>query len=421
LRDASHYHGQAWMWRRIAMTIDEMVAIAKYADGKLHANRLPNGDFSHDLAAQLSDPFTALQMAPQLVPGRGLVAPLETQDLPHSWEGRAKLKPWAYATTVAIPHLNTPEILTTCLQLLQLQTIRPYVLIIDTGSGEAVRSQLERMRSDSVEVHYVRGHGYIHSSGAVALAMDLAFAHCLTDLLVSTHTDVFLKRRDSLAWLIGQCSEQVPVVGPEMSPRDDPRWQGCVSHTFTAWHMPTMRRIRANWNFKGWYEAEGVPPRPTTGFPDTEQPINRCLQQAGVKPTLIGRDTNAELQRTEYFDHARTLTGARTYYAKGAAQLAMIEAYTAVALADAKQRIATWTEGGPSLLQKAANFAGAVVNHVATGMQPATPEVQASRLAICASNECGYHDRGKCLHKDCGCNLQAKAGWAEQACPIGKW
>lgn len=76
----------------------------------------------------------------------------------------------------------------------------------------------------------------------------------------------------------------------------------------------------------------------------------------------------------------------------------------------------------PGLLQKVLNFGKAVVQHVATGMKLATPEEKARRLAICEG--CApYWDakNQRCNHKDCGCNLQAKAGWADQKCPVGKW
>jgi hypothetical protein len=72
----------------------------------------------------------------------------------------------------------------------------------------------------------------------------------------------------------------------------------------------------------------------------------------------------------------------------------------------------------PPLLTRAVNFAGAVVAHVAAGLPTADPATKAARLAVCggcerfiAPNSCAV----------CGCNLDAKAGWAEQECPEGKW
>jgi hypothetical protein len=77
---------------------------------------------------------------------------------------------------------------------------------------------------------------------------------------------------------------------------------------------------------------------------------------------------------------------------------------------------------GPSLAQKAVNFAGAVAGHVAAGMPEVTIAQRDGRLAICRSNQCGlYVEGGTCKHTKCGCNLAEKARWADQACPLGLW
>lgn len=76
----------------------------------------------------------------------------------------------------------------------------------------------------------------------------------------------------------------------------------------------------------------------------------------------------------------------------------------------------------PGMVQKAVNFVGAVLQHAAAGMPAAPDDVKAARLAICRSNRCGLYREGDiCGHSSCGCNLVAKAGWADQACPLGLW
>lgn len=55
-----------------------------------------------------------------------------TVDAP--WEGLCQTKPWEYEITAAIPCLNTSETLPICIELLRLQTNRPFILLIDTGS-----------------------------------------------------------------------------------------------------------------------------------------------------------------------------------------------------------------------------------------------------------------------------------------------
>ncbi len=71
----------------------------------------------------------------------------------------------------------------------------------------------------------------------------------------------------------------------------------------------------------------------------------------------------------------------------------------------------------PTLLEKVASFAGAVVEHVATGMRKASAEEQARRLAIC--RECPLNEAGQCTV--CGCperGVELRTSWAEQACPL---
>lgn len=77
----------------------------------------------------------------------------------------------------------------------------------------------------------------------------------------------------------------------------------------------------------------------------------------------------------------------------------------------------------PGLIERAVSFAGAVVEHVATGMHRATPEQVEARLAIC--RECEFYDAERVRCRKCGCGLAGdllgKATWAEQSCPVGKW
>lgn len=87
----------------------------------------------------------------------------------------------------------------------------------------------------------------------------------------------------------------------------------------------------------------------------------------------------------------------------------------------------TRIEPGPSLMQRAANFGSAAIQHVAAGMPESTPEQQAERLAICETSgpngtacELMTPER-TCRHKSCGCQLDRKAAWLDQHCPIGKW
>lgn len=79
--------------------------------------------------------------------------------------------------------------------------------------------------------------------------------------------------------------------------------------------------------------------------------------------------------------------------------------------------------GGPSLLQKAKNFAAAAAAHVAAGMPRCTQEQIDARFAIC--QQCEHFDGRACMK--CGCPVVrekafvSKLAWAGEKCPVGKW
>jgi hypothetical protein len=79
----------------------------------------------------------------------------------------------------------------------------------------------------------------------------------------------------------------------------------------------------------------------------------------------------------------------------------------------------------PNILQKAINFAGALVKHTAAGFAEVTPEQQEERLKICESCEFKTPSVGlevkSCICGKCGCPLFKKTAWATSKCPIDKW
>lgn len=274
------------------------------------------------------------------------VAPLGTVDCRPKHEGRAQRKPWDYPVTVAIPHLDTPELLHSVVALHRLQSTRPYMVVVDTGSSEATCRRLEAMRAEDLEIHFVRSNGYRHSSAPVTTAMDVAFAVCHTNYLFCTHADVFPRRRDLLAWLIAQCGEETPAVGWEMSPRAGiDHWRGTLSHTATLLWMPTMWMIGASWSMDRWYASNPITPAVRNGWPDTETSLEACFRDWSVRKKIIGPETNFERQQTEWWDHARSITSLRVH-APGSAQTAAAEAYTSEALAEAQARVQRWEADG---------------------------------------------------------------------------
>jgi hypothetical protein len=316
----------------------------------------------------------------------GFLAPLSgrgRQDMP--WQGTLAKKPWDYRITAVIPHLETPEPLRACIELLRLQTERPYLMVIDTGSTPPVREELEAMRAEDLEIHYLAAHGYLRSSEAVAVAQDLAMALCRTEFLFCTHADCFLRRRDYLEWLMGRCgapqspkskvqspkpSETVsqngagvrkkgagnqqseisthqsaisPAVGYQMSPRDwlTDQWEGMVSHTATLLHMPTMHRIGASWSLERASEEFGLPRSAFSSWPDTETCLNLVMRKAGIAPLLIGREENYKRQVDENVDHVRSFPGSLVYSPEYHQRA---RGWMDTALEEAKERAAAWSE-----------------------------------------------------------------------------
>jgi hypothetical protein len=272
-----------------------------------------------------------------------LVAPAGTMG-ENRWEGSVPRKPWQYPASACLPHLDTPDLLELAVALLRLQTVPPYLLVIDTGSSPAVCERLESMRAVDLEVHFIRGHGYQHSSGPVATALDLAHALCRTDYLYHTHCDVFLKRRDYLEWLLSQCSPECPAVGYEMSERSwaTEDWRGMVSHTATMLHVPTLRRLGTCWNMEYAYELANWTGRNASGWPDTETGFNLILRAKGVVPRLIGRERNFEVSEDHNLTHVRSAPGMRIYRCGPPGYREAQPALLKRALAEGWQRVQEW-------------------------------------------------------------------------------
>lgn len=270
------------------------------------------------------------------------------------WEGVVAKKPWEYRVTAAICHLDTPELLAAVVDTLRCQTERPYIVVVDAGSLAQHRPALERLEldSDDLEVHYLRPRGWRYASEPVAVAMDVAFARCETEFLYSTHTDVFLKRRDYLADLVARCDALTPAIGYQMSPRKwaNGTWQKIVSHTATLYHMPTARRIGLTWSMQRAVDLYGSKDL-KSGWPDTEVTPSICYQAAGIgvrsftdppgqvpSIVLIGPEPNHPYE-TDDLVHVRSTTLNSLYDRPEAAARAKL---LAEALAASQARVAAW-------------------------------------------------------------------------------
>lgn len=78
-------------------------------------------------------------------------------------------------------------------------------------------------------------------------------------------------------------------------------------------------------------------------------------------------------------------------------------------------------DADPSLWEEAKNFASALRNHASDDWRKTPLPVHEARQAICKGCEYFNPDTERCRHKKCGCKITAKAWWASERCPIGKW
>lgn len=270
----------------------------------------------------------------------GLVAPCGSICEDEPWAGCLVKRPWQYSTTVAIPHIQTPDVLEWVIALWQKSTIQPYILVIDTGSDAAACEKLERLRADNVEIHYVRSHGYEHPSMPVTVAMDLAFALCQTPYLLATHSDVFPRSRTIIEEYKGWVRDGFAAVGYEMSPRPGTdKWQGLLSHTLTMYDMAVMRRHCITWSLQRYFQTH--PKDEVPGWPDTESGIGELLRRHHLPVKLVGRDQNICRQVDERIDHARSYTGS-ILYCRGTSQLETARRQMHEALMEAQERLQRW-------------------------------------------------------------------------------
>jgi len=246
------------------------------------------------------------------------------------WEGSCVKKPWEYQVTAVIPVLDTYDSLKLCIDILRLQTIKPYIIIIDTGSLEDNLKKIESLRDQDVEVHSIRLNGVQHPSDFVAMAMDLGQSLCRTEYLYATHSDVFLMKRNFLEHLLSMCGDHIldkdkhPAIGYEMSPRQHSDWQGMISHTASMYYLRTLDKIGFGWSMRrlaSLYNLPDYKPNPMRpNWPDTEILGNIILRQYKIPTKIIGKESNFQRNQDENIDHCRSITSgllySPEYYAK---------------------------------------------------------------------------------------------------------
>ena len=259
------------------------------------------------------------------------------------WEGVCQKKPWEYEITAVIPVLNTSETLPICIELLRLQTNRPYILIIDTGSIEEHLEKTIQMRDVDVEVHSLVLNGVQHPSDYPAMAMDVAFTLCRTPYLFATHADCFLRRRDFLDYLLDLCRTKSPACGYELSPRAHADWKGMLSHTASMYKMSVMDDIGFGWSLRRLCHSFGITsykPNPMrSNWPDTEILGNYILKKNNIVPYLIGGEGNQVRTLDENIDHFKSYTSGKMY---SPPYYRTVNEWYQSAVKDALERIENW-------------------------------------------------------------------------------
>jgi hypothetical protein len=270
------------------------------------------------------------------------------------YEGQVNPKPWDYRCTVAIPHLDTLPQLALCLDLWRCQTVRPFLMVVDTGSPLEAHGRLWLTQAPDCEVHYIRSLGYHHPSAPVTAALDLAQSLCTTEYLLHTHSDVFPRRRDLIQYLICECHDRQPVVGWQMSPRDTStspsanEWKEAVSHTCTLLHMPTVHRFGLTWSMERYFACRPNERGSYAAWPDTESPFWLAMRAVGIRPILLGPEKNYDRTVNEWWDHARSYPGTKLMSHSGKLQAAIMHARAQgrmeAAEREAHERLKAWRE-----------------------------------------------------------------------------
>lgn len=285
-----------------------------------------------------------------LSPTRSTHAPLRGSEAVGRapWEGPFTPRPWEYGVTVGIPVLDTPDELALVIRLLQAQTVKPFVVVVDTGSSDENLSKILALRSESVEVHSLRFNGLKHPSDFPAIAMELIQHRAQTRWLFCTHADCFLKRRDVIEEFIGIAErERVPAVGYQISPRRHAGWEGMVSHTATLLSVPDMLKMGAGWNQWRVCLLEGIedhaPDPDRANWPDTEVLLNHILRSKNITPFIVDREAPVEqnfLRNEDHrIDHCRTLTAGKLY---SPAHYEKAREWAIDAMEKARDRLAQW-------------------------------------------------------------------------------
>lgn len=276
------------------------------------------------------------------------IIPIRTADPPAKWQSTLQRKPWDHCITAVIPVLDHVDETIACVELLRLQTLKPYIILIDTGSLPLAFSRIEQMRAEDLEVHAIRCHASAHPCGIIASALDLGFSLAWSRFVFTTHQDCFLRNRQFLDFLLSYMP-RYSVVGYQISPRKFVGWERWFGHTATLFDTTDWDMIGATWSLRRAARELRIGPCQDTpdlqGNVDTETTMNLCYLRSGLHTRQIGQEQNFIRTRDEWIDHPRSLTCTSLYSPDIYEQQ---KKTTALALAEANERIAHWRHTGPA-------------------------------------------------------------------------
>lgn len=274
--------------------------------------------------------------------------PLRHERDPVAWHGRMHRKPWHYTITAAIPCLDHATETNAVIQLLRLQTCRPYIILVDTGSSARELAKLEALRDVDVELHLIRRNAMQHPCDAIASAMDLAFSLADTPYVFTTHQDCFLRARHFLQHLVDNI-HGLAAIGYRISPRKYDGWEQHLGHTATLFSVAEWDRLGATWSLRRAAALLGIG-RPANTIHaldaiDTEAAFNTLFSQRGAKTAFVGHEQNFVRTLDDFIDHPRSLICTELYYPQHAATA---RDWTDDALRHAQDRIHLWRSSGPA-------------------------------------------------------------------------
>lgn len=262
------------------------------------------------------------------------------------FEGTCARKPWEHEVTAVIPTLNSHERLELVVELLRLQTVRPFIVVVDTGSAPGRYDLIESMRAEDLEVHQMRLNGVEHSSEPVAMAMDWGLARCPTRFMFCTHDDCFLMSRETLRIFRDHAAQHV-AAGHRLTRRPHDDWNRMVGHTALMLDADWIRDHGVTWDMRRAVRRFGTA-RPRReeqygNWPDTEIGLNYLLWSHGVKPYITGEEQNFARNTDGLIDHCRS-TGSASLYSRGYATLHADR--LSQAMIDAQRRVSAWRSNG---------------------------------------------------------------------------